>query len=205
MEQGRRPGQATSTASGRRSYALLTGRALFQGTVASVLDAVQEGTFPAPRAARPDVPRALEAVCLKAMARRPDDRYASAGDLADDVENWMADRPVTAWREPWSVRSRRWMARHRTRVAGVLAFLTTAVVALAMSNFLLNAEKNRTEVAHREAVANEKKARDQATIANGRTRPRRVATAGARREELPGRSTRRSISSGSPGSPTTPS
>ena len=34
------------------------------------------------------------------MATKPEDRYASAAALADDIERWMADEPVTAWREP---------------------------------------------------------------------------------------------------------
>jgi hypothetical protein len=42
------------------------------------------------------VPRPLEAICLKAMALQPQDRYETALDLADDVERWLADEPVTA-------------------------------------------------------------------------------------------------------------
>ena len=42
------------------------------------------------------IDRALEAVCLKAMALKPGDRYASPKALAEDVERWMADEPVTA-------------------------------------------------------------------------------------------------------------
>ncbi len=43
---------------------------------------------------------ALEAICLKAMARKPDDRYASPMDLAEDVERWSAGAPVRADRKP---------------------------------------------------------------------------------------------------------
>ena len=39
------------------------------------------------------MPRALEAICLKAMARKPEDRYATALDLAADVRRWLADEP----------------------------------------------------------------------------------------------------------------
>ena len=48
----------------------------------------------------PAIDRALEAVCLKAMATKPEDRYGSCRALADDIERWMADEPVTAWTEP---------------------------------------------------------------------------------------------------------
>ena len=50
------------------------------------------------------------------MALRPEDRYAIARALADDIERWMADEPVTAWREPFSRRARRWARRNRTAV-----------------------------------------------------------------------------------------
>jgi hypothetical protein len=60
---------------------------------------------------------------------RPEDRYATALELAEDVERWQADEPVTAWREPWPVRARRWVKRHRTLVVAALAaVLLTAVV-----------------------------------------------------------------------------
>ena len=69
-----------------------------------------------PRQLDPTIDRALEAVCLKAMALRPEDRYASPRALAEDVERWMADEPVSAWREP-SPAGRRWARRNRTAVA----------------------------------------------------------------------------------------
>ena len=55
-----------------------------------------------PRQLDPSIDQALEAVCLKAMALKPEDRYGSCRALAEDIERWMADEPVTAWREPWT-------------------------------------------------------------------------------------------------------
>ena len=59
----------------------------------------------------------------KALALRPEDRYPTAQSLADDVERWLADEPVSAWREPASTRLRRWARRHETlaTAAGVAA------------------------------------------------------------------------------------
>src|SRR5207249_4043577 len=67
------------------------------------------------------IPHALDAVCLKAMAATPEDRYASAQDLAADVERWLADEPVSVGREPLPVRARRWVKRHRTLATAVAA------------------------------------------------------------------------------------
>ena len=81
---------------GATLYCLLTGRPpVSGGDVGEVLEKVQRGDFPPPRQVRPGVPPALEAVCLKAMALRPGDRYPSALALAADVEHWLADEPVS--------------------------------------------------------------------------------------------------------------
>ena len=85
---------------GATLYYLLTGRPPVEGPLSMVLNAIKEGQFPAPRRLDATIDRALEAVCLKAMARQPAARYASARALAEDVERWMADEPVSAWREP---------------------------------------------------------------------------------------------------------
>jgi tetratricopeptide (TPR) repeat protein len=82
-----------------------------------LLQRVQWGEFPPPRQIARNVPRALEAVCLKAMALRPEDRYASPRALADDIERWLADEPVTAYCEPLRLRLARWRRRHATAVA----------------------------------------------------------------------------------------
>jgi serine/threonine-protein kinase len=134
---------------GATLYAVLTGRAPYQG-VRALADA-QEGRFPPPREVKPQVPAALEAVCLKAMAVRPEGRYATALDLAGDVERWLADEPVSAYPEPWTARAMRWVKRRRTAVAAALAAVLAAVPVLAVSVALLTAanasERRAKEVA----------------------------------------------------------
>src|SRR3954452_3151223 len=96
----------------------------------AVLQLVQRGEFPRPRALRPYIPPALEAVCLKAMALAPEDRYPSPVDLAEDLERWLADEPVLAFPEGWFGRLARGMRRHYAGVqAGAVASLIVAVVA----------------------------------------------------------------------------
>jgi serine/threonine protein kinase len=102
---------------GATLYCLLTGRPPVEGDdVGELLRAVQWGDFLPPRRLDPALDPALEAVCLEAMALRPEDRYASPRALAEDIEHWMAEEPVSAWREPWTRRARRWERRHRTAV-----------------------------------------------------------------------------------------
>jgi serine/threonine protein kinase len=108
---------------GAMLYCLLTGRPPFEGEVAEVIRAVQRGEFRPPRAIEPTIDQALEAVCLKAMALHPEDRYSTCRALAEDVERWLADEPVSAWREPLPRRARRWGRRNRTAVSGAAAVL----------------------------------------------------------------------------------
>ena len=117
---------------GATLYNLLTGKSAFDGTdVTTVLSQVQEGTFPSPRSLEPRIDPALEAVCLKAMANKPENRYASCRALAEDVERWAADEPVSAWREPFGRRVRRWGKQNRTMVTAAAVALFASVVGLA--------------------------------------------------------------------------
>jgi eukaryotic-like serine/threonine-protein kinase len=117
---------------GATLYSLLTGRPPFVGDdMGEVLGKVQRGDFMPPRSLDSAIDPALEAVCLKAMALQPEDRYATCRALADDVERWMADEPVTAWREPWSRRARRWERRNRTAVISLAAAVLVALVGTA--------------------------------------------------------------------------
>ena len=116
---------------GATLYCILTGKAPIEGSdLENILRRVQWGDFAPPRQVKPDVPRPLDAICLKAMALKPEDRYSTPRALADDIERWLADEPVTAWREPVSIRARRWMRRHRTTVAAAAATGTVALAAL---------------------------------------------------------------------------
>jgi serine/threonine protein kinase len=130
---------------GATLYNLLTGNVPFAGDVGDVLRRVQEGKFPPPRARDRSIDPALEAVCLKAMALRPEDRYATPKALTDDIEQWMADEPVTAWREPRGRRVRRWVGRNRTLVTSVVSLLATAFVAMSVAIVLINAARSEAE------------------------------------------------------------
>ena len=100
---------------GATLYELLAGRVAFTGEkTAEVLERVIKGDFPPPRAIQRSLPAPLDAICLKAMALRPELRYASVRDLARDLEHWLADEPVSAYPERRLERLARWLRQHRT-------------------------------------------------------------------------------------------
>jgi serine/threonine protein kinase len=109
---------------GATLYTLLTGQPPFQGTMREVLDKVQRGDFLSPRQQKKHVSAALSAICRKAMALRPEDRYPTALALAADVENWLADEPVSAYPEMLVLRLHRWKERrHRAIMVGAASLL----------------------------------------------------------------------------------
>src|SRR5262249_1616963 len=112
---------------GATLYCLLTGKPPFSGgDVLALLQAVRTAAFAPPRPLDPTIDPALEAVCRKAMALDPLDRYESARALADDIDRWTADEPVRAWREPLRLRVGRWLGRHRTGLTAAAAALIVA-------------------------------------------------------------------------------
>jgi serine/threonine-protein kinase len=139
---------------GATLYHLLTGRSPFGGPdLMDVLLHVVECNCPTAREVKPSTPSALSAICQKAMARQPLDRYSSARELAQDVERWLADEPVSAYPEPLLARLARWGRRHRPLVAGAAALLLTAVAALAVGIVAVKREKDRTEEARQRTRA----------------------------------------------------
>jgi WD40 repeat protein/Flp pilus assembly protein TadD len=147
---------------GATLYTILTGQAPISGPNKSeILRRVKEGDWQRPRLVNPDVPRPLEAICCKAMAQNASDRYPSALALAADVEQWLADEPVSAWPEPLKVRTRRWIGRHRVFVASLAAVVLVASLALSVGVFLLTAANERERDARQTAEIEEAEAREQ--------------------------------------------
>ncbi len=129
---------------GATLYCLLTGKPPLENQDAgAMLRAAQTGDFPPPRKLDATIERPLEAVCLKAMALRPENRYATPRLLADDIERWMADEPVSACRESLGRRIIRWGRRHRTLVSAAVAALVVALGALSFGAVLIG--RQRTE------------------------------------------------------------
>ncbi len=104
-------------------YALLTGRAPFGGrTQWEILDRVRTTTPTRPRQFRRSLDRDLETICLKCLEKEPARRYASAADLADDLDRWFAGRPIRARRLGPIGRTWRTARRHPA-IAGALVVL----------------------------------------------------------------------------------
>jgi eukaryotic-like serine/threonine-protein kinase len=139
-------------------FTILTGKAPYQGT--SAIDLLRKVAAGEP----PDVagaPRALSAIYFKAMDREPQARYATVAELAHDVERWLADEPVGAYREPWPSRIGRWARRRRTLVTslGVATVLVVVIGVPAAWWRARLAQERRFEQARREEEVQVEQAR----------------------------------------------
>ena len=137
---------------GATLYYMLTGKAPFtEQELPEMLFRVEHGKFPPPRDVKSGVDRALEAICLKAMALRPADRYASCRALADDLEHWLADQPVSAYPEPVVERALRWLRPRKKWVASAAAILVVALAGVVFHDWRLSQEAERLKQARDEA------------------------------------------------------
>lgn len=140
---------------GATLYCILTGKKpLIAHSEMSTFVAVANRRFERPRKLKPELSPALEAICLKAMAKEPANRYASVSEMATEIEKWMADEPVSAHRDSWIIRAARWSRKHKTLVAATGVLLLTAFMATLIASVLINNEKNRVEAQRQVARQN---------------------------------------------------
>lgn len=129
-------------------YELLTGKIPFPPDVErlDVHDPARPRSID--RSLSPD----LEAICLKAMSFRREDRYGSVSDLTLELERFLADEPVSAYAAPWRTRLARWVKRNRTLVFAVGTTAAVAACLLALGVILLLEANQRLAARENEAV-----------------------------------------------------
>lgn len=94
-------------------YELLTGQPPFSGpSVAATIRRVETEDPVPPRKHYRQIPRDLEAICLKCLRKLPEERYGSAYELRDDLERWLTGRPIRARRESVIERTKKWICRN---------------------------------------------------------------------------------------------
>jgi serine/threonine protein kinase/tetratricopeptide (TPR) repeat protein len=162
---------------GATLYALLTGRPPFDPREAeahiALLKRVAAGDFRPPRKVSPLIPKPLEAICLKAMALKPADRYVTPGQIRDDVEHWLADEPVSAAAETAIERSSRFLRKHKSWALATAATLLLVALVSTAAAVLINEQRNK----------NAQLAADNLQLAENQIAARKDAQAHARRAD----------------------
>lgn len=146
-------GRADVYGLGATLYELLTLRPAFEADDdREVLHRVVHDDPPPPTSMVRRVPRELETVCLKALAKRPADRYASARSLAADLQRWLLGMPILARRPSLSVRAARFV-RHRKVTTTLAAALLLALIAASVLGARAIESHRQESVAEAEAEA----------------------------------------------------
>jgi ABC-type phosphate/phosphonate transport system substrate-binding protein/tRNA A-37 threonylcarbamoyl transferase component Bud32 len=127
-------------------YELLTGRPPFRGSSnLETLQKVREGDLKRPRAINPGLSRDLETIALKCLERNPDARYASAADVASELERWLAGQPITARPASQPARVARWVKRNPV-VAALMVSLFFGVAISLTFVWVLNDRMRTAEI-----------------------------------------------------------
>jgi eukaryotic-like serine/threonine-protein kinase len=128
---------------GATLYELLAARPAFDGHDRQELlrKIAQEEPTP-PRQLDPTIPRDLETIVLKAMAKEPEGRYSTALEMADDLRRFLADEPILARRPGPAERLAKWSKRHRAALASAAIVL---VLTMTVSSSLLLYQVRQTE------------------------------------------------------------
>jgi len=158
-------------------YELITGKFVFQGESRAALIQRIIADEPVPlRSVRKEVPRDLEAICLKCLEKEPGQRYPTAGDLRDDLQAFLAGIPVHARPLTTPRRLLRW-SRRKPAAAALLLVVTVSCVALALggwwTSYRLRQEIQTTQKERDRANKGEAEARRQ----RGEAERERVAIA----------------------------
>ncbi len=110
-------------------YEILSGVSPFRSnSVQTTLKRVAEAQYAPLGKCKRGVPRALDAICNRALSLNPQDRYADAGELAADLQSYLAGDRVRAYREPWWGRLDRIASKHVVVVRSV--FIALVVIAM---------------------------------------------------------------------------
>ena len=121
---------------GATLYELATLHKPFDGNRHQILLQVIRGEFPAPSRVRADIPRQLETIIVKAMSLSPQDRYASAGEMAKDLRRFAGGEEVVARLPGLIKRIGRWTERNpRVALASAIGLLATIAAVIGVQSF----------------------------------------------------------------------
>jgi eukaryotic-like serine/threonine-protein kinase len=146
---------------GMTLYELMVLRPAFQSCDRVALMAEISTEEPArPRSLDQRIPRDLETIVLKAIAKDPTRRYQMAADMAEDLRRFLGGEPILARRTSLVKRMRLWCRRHQALAGLYLVLFLTAVgasvIAVYLSYLLGESEHNRSRIALAEADSTEK-------------------------------------------------
>ncbi len=137
---------------GATLYEVLTGRGPFQGeTYLNILRQVYGEEPVSPSLLNPDIPKELEAICLKCLEKKPEKRYSSARSLSKELQNYLDNKPIKAKPPTTSTKIKKWLIRNRN-ISLVIA-IALMVFSLSLTLFILGIQHERNVAVEAQRVA----------------------------------------------------
>jgi serine/threonine protein kinase/WD40 repeat protein len=146
--QGKADARSDIYSLGLTLYEMVTFKRAFPASQrAHLVRTILQDEPPRPRKLVPQIPRDLETIVLKAIAKNPSDRFASAGELARDLDRFVAGRPIHCRRVFLPERIWRWSQRNRAQaVLALLAMLLTCILVIGSTAAAWTYRKQRNAV-----------------------------------------------------------
>lgn len=126
-------------------YELMTGKPPFEGNSTLLLHQIQSQDPRAPRSHNQSIPLDLETICLKCLAKAPDERYATAHELVEDLRRFLANEPIAARPIHFVERSLRWTRRNPLVAALVVVSILSTFSAIGLGASLLSRPHSSSE------------------------------------------------------------
>jgi len=147
---------------GATFYELLTLRPVFTATAKhALLQQILNHDPIAPRSIDRSIPPELETILLKLLNKRPEERYGSAQEVADDLHRFLRDEPILAHPPGFVERLRKWGRRHPSYVVALVIVMFAVLVTSGVSNWLIAQANRRTvEALHAERLRAEEAERN---------------------------------------------
>ncbi len=152
-------------------YEVLTGKVPISGkSLDEIRSKSTHGDYPPPYVVNPSVPKALDAVCRKALSVEPNSRYHSARALREEIERWLDDTAVLAINDSIAVSMNRWIRHHPAIAAASVATLFLVFAGAISYGILSNSHVREVQLKNYELAAKNEKIQSQSTEVEERSR-----------------------------------
>ncbi len=122
---------------GSTFYRMLTGELPFAGKNSlETKQLILEGEFKMPHQVDRTVSKAISHICAKALAHRKEERYQTALEMSEDIERYLADQPVSCYKESRGRKMARWARRNRSVAQWMTAALVMAFAAAVVTSIV---------------------------------------------------------------------
>ena len=169
---------------GATLFNILTNEVIFdcrdtsQDSIEKALDQVQRGQHRGIHDVDPRIPKPLAAICTKAIAHEPENRYATAGALGQDIDAFLAGEKVSAYQDSFADKAVRYVRQNRTTFAALMGTLLVGFVSLAAFALMVNHQRDKL------SATNSKLAQANGQLSNAVKTEQKLTAQATLREEL---------------------